>query len=113
MNECSAYVGLDVHKDTIAVAVALPGREEPVSRGEINNQRKSLLRQIRALSPNGELVSFCYEAGACGYGVYREIVETGHRGGGAEPDPASFGGAGEDGSVRRADAGAAASGGGS
>ena len=35
MNECSAYVGLDVHKDTIAVAVALPGREEPVYRGEI------------------------------------------------------------------------------
>ena len=27
MNEYSAYVGLDVHKDTIAVAVALPGRE--------------------------------------------------------------------------------------
>ena len=26
MNECSAYVGLDVHKDTIAVAVALPER---------------------------------------------------------------------------------------
>ena len=52
MNECSAYVGLDVHKDTIAVAVALPGREEPVYRGEIKNQRKSLLRLIRALSPN-------------------------------------------------------------
>ena len=32
MNESSAYVGLDVHKDTIAVAVALPGREEPVYR---------------------------------------------------------------------------------
>ena len=76
MNECSAYVGLDVHKDTIAVA--LPGREEPVYRGEIKNQRKSLLRLIRALSPNGELVSFCYEAGSCGYGVYREIIETGH-----------------------------------
>jgi len=30
MNECSAYVAPDVHKDTIAVAVALPGREEPV-----------------------------------------------------------------------------------
>lgn len=78
MNECSAYVGLDVHKDTIAVAVALPGREEPVYRGEIKNQRKSLLRLIRALSPNGELVSFCYEAGSCGYGVYREVIETGH-----------------------------------
>ena len=63
MNECSAYprvhggrLGLDVHKDTIAVAVALPGREEPVYRGEIKNQRKSLLRLIRVLSPNGELV---------------------------------------------------------
>ena len=78
MTECSAYVGLDVHKDTIAVAVAMPGREEPVYRGEIKNQRKSLLRLIRSLSPHGEVVSFCYEAGPCGYGVYREIVETGH-----------------------------------
>ena len=79
MNECSAYVGLDVHKDTIAVAVALPGRGEPVYRGEVKNQRKSVLRLIRALSPAGEAVSFCYEAGSCGYGVYREIIETGHR----------------------------------
>ena len=78
MNECSAYVGLDVHKDTIAVAVALPGRGDPVYRGEIKNQRKSLLRLIRALSPNGEVVSLCDEAGSCGYGVYREIIETGH-----------------------------------
>ena len=77
--------------------MALPGREGPVYRGEVKNQRKSLLRLIRALSPNGEMVSFCYEAGACGYGVYREIVETGRRGGGPEPDPAPFGGAGEDG----------------
>ena len=79
MTEFSAYVGLDVHKDTIAVAVAMPGREEPVYRGEIKNQRKSLLRLIRSLSPHGEVVSFCYEAGPCGYGVYREVVETGHR----------------------------------
>ena len=78
MTEFSAYVGLDVHKDTIAVAVALPGRGEPVYRGEMKNQRKSLLRLIRSLSPHGEVVSFCYEAGPCGYGVYREIIETGH-----------------------------------
>ena len=78
MTECSAYVGLDVHKDTIAVAVALPGREEAVYRGEIKNQRKSLLRLIGSLSPHGEVLSFCYEAGPCGYGVYREIIDTGH-----------------------------------
>lgn len=78
MNEYSAYVGLDIHKDAIAVAVALPGREEPTYRGEIKNQRRSLLRLIGSLSSNGGLVSFCYEAGPCGYGVYREIIETGH-----------------------------------
>ena len=79
MTECSAYVGLDVHKDTIAVAVALPGRAVPAYRGEIKHQRRSLERLIRRLSPNGEVLSFCYEAGPCGYGLYREIIETGHR----------------------------------
>ena len=77
MSDYSAYVGLDVHKDAIAVAVALPGRKEPTYRGEIKNERKSLLRLVGSLSPNGEVVSFCYEAGPCGYGVYREITKTG------------------------------------
>ncbi len=69
MVEYSAYVGLNVHKDTISVAVALPGREDPVFRGEIRNQRSSLRRLIGRLSPDGEVISFCYEAGPCGYGV--------------------------------------------
>ncbi|MDE0005107.1 MAG: IS110 family transposase, partial [Rhodospirillaceae bacterium] len=66
MNEYSAYVGLDVHKDTIAVAVALPGRGEPVYRGEIAHRRGSLRRLMSRLSPHGEVLSFCYEAGPCG-----------------------------------------------
>ncbi len=78
MVDYSAYVGLDVHKDTISVAVAFPGREDPVFRGEIRNQRSSLRRLIGRLSPDGEVISFCYEAGPCGYGVYREIVAAGH-----------------------------------
>ncbi len=57
MNECSGYVGLDVHKNTIAVAGALPGREEVVYRGEVKSQRKSLHRVIRSLSPNGEAMA--------------------------------------------------------
>jgi transposase len=36
-NVHAAYVGLDVHKETIAVAVAEPGRGEPIYRGEIAN----------------------------------------------------------------------------
>ena len=78
MTEYSTYVGLDVHKDSIAVAVAVAGREEPDYRGKIRNERRSLRRLINRLSPHGELLSFCYEAGSCGYGVYREIVDIGH-----------------------------------
>ena len=78
MKEYSAYVGLDVHKETIAVAVALPGRGDPVYRGEIAHRRGSLRRLMGRLSPHGEVLSFCYEAGPCGYGVYREIAEAGH-----------------------------------
>lgn len=78
MSECSAYVGLDVHKETIAVAVARPGRSKPEYRGEIRNCRKSLMSLVKNLSPDGELLSFCYEAGPCGYGLYRELIETGH-----------------------------------
>ena len=78
MEECSAYVGLDVHKDTIAVAVARPGREDPVYRGPIRNERAAWRRLVRQLSPNGERLSFCYEAGPCGYGIYRELLALGH-----------------------------------
>ena len=82
MVEYSAYAGLDIHMGTISAAVALVGREDPVFRGEIRNQRSSLRHLIGRLSPDGEVVSFCYEVGSSGYGVYREIVATpsGHRG---------------------------------
>ena len=79
MAEYRAYVGLDVHKDTIAVAVAWPGREEPEYRGIVLNRRNSLRKVIGGLQgPVGEVLSFAYEAGPCGYGIYREIGETGH-----------------------------------
>lgn len=78
MKQFSAYVGLDVHKESIAVAVALPGREPAEYLGKIKPSRGSLQRLIRRLSQNGERLSFCYEAGPCGYGLYREIEELGH-----------------------------------
>ena len=57
MVDYSAYIGLNVHKDKIAVAVVLPGREDPVYRGEIRNERSSLRRLVRHLSPCGEVLS--------------------------------------------------------
>ncbi len=76
--EYSADVGLDVHKDSIAVAIARPGRAQPAWPGTIPNRRSSLLRLISRLSPDGLVLSFCDEVGPCGYGIYREIMETGH-----------------------------------
>ena len=50
MTEYRTYVGLDVHKDSIAVA----GQEEPDYRGKIGNERRSLRRLINRLSPHGD-----------------------------------------------------------
>lgn len=73
-----AEVGLDVHNDTMAVAVTLAGRGEPVHRSELAHRRGSLRRLMSRLSPHGQAVSSCDVAGRCGYGVYREITEAGH-----------------------------------
>jgi transposase len=76
----AAYIGLDVHKETIAVAVAEPGREEPIYRGEIANQPKRIEKLIAKLSEAyaGAVLQFCYEAGPCGYVLYRQILACGH-----------------------------------
>ena len=75
-----AFIGLDVHKETIAVAVALPGRDEPQYRGEIAHEPKVLKRWLERLNDEfgGALLLFCYEAGPCGYGLYRQLTEAGH-----------------------------------
>ena len=49
MAEYRAYVGLDIHKDTIAAAVAWPGRGEPEYRGTILNRRRSVQKLIHGL----------------------------------------------------------------
>lgn len=78
MNKFSAYVGLDVHKETIAVAVAMPGREQPEYRGEIPNRPEAIKQLIQKLSPDGEVLSVCYEAGPCGYAIHRQVTGMGH-----------------------------------
>lgn len=76
----SLYVGLDVHKDSIAVAIARPGRSEPEYRGEISNQPKLVKQLLQRLSQEvGDgILLVCYEAGPCGYILYRQIIALGH-----------------------------------
>lgn len=75
-----AYIGLDVHKDSVAIAIAEPGRSEPLYQGEIVNTPKAVKRLLNRLNKKygGELLLFCYEAGPCGYVLFRQITELGH-----------------------------------
>lgn len=75
-----AYIGLDVHKETIAVAVARAGRSVPESRAELANTPQAVSKLVARLSRefDGQLLLWCYEAGPCGYGLYRQILSGGH-----------------------------------
>jgi len=77
--EYPAYVGLDVHKETIVVAVARAGRGAPEIRRKIANRPKAVRKMVTGLTEEfgGEVLEFSYEAGPCGYVLYRQIVEMG------------------------------------
>lgn len=76
----AAYIGLDVHKASIAVSVAEAGRQAPEFRGEIPNEPRAIDQLVRQLSERfgGQRLLFSYEAGPCGYGVYHQIQASGH-----------------------------------
>ncbi len=78
MEKFSKYVGLDVHKETIAVSVADEAGGKSRYFGEISNTPEAVRKLLQRLSPEGEVVSYCYEAGPCGYGIYRQISQSGH-----------------------------------
>jgi transposase len=72
------YVGLDVHKESIAVAYAPEERgTEVVSLGAIGTRQCDIDKMIRTLQSKGAPLVFVYEAGPCGYWLYRYLTRKG------------------------------------
>ena len=75
----STFIGLDVHKATISVAVAQGERGGEVRHwGTILHRPDHVRKLVEKLAAGGRRLHFCYEAGPCGYGLYRQLVEMGH-----------------------------------
>jgi transposase len=72
------FVGLDVHKDSIAVAHAQgQSADPPVFLGEIGTRQADLDKLLRRLRAKTPTLVFAYEAGPTGYGVHRYLTGQG------------------------------------
>ena len=75
MKETVRFLGLDVHAETIAVAIAEPDGEVR-SLGTIANRAESIRKLVKKLGP-AERLKACYEAGPTGYVLYWHLAELG------------------------------------
>ena len=72
------FIGMDVHKKTITIAIADEGRQnQPRVYGTITNDLDALDKFCRKMVSTANQLHFVYEAGPCGYGICRHLTEKG------------------------------------
>ena len=79
MANYTKFIGLDVHKEQIAVAIADSRSQEVRSYGNVPNIDQAIASLAKKLSEDNAHLSFVYEAGPCGYMVHRQLSEAGYR----------------------------------
>jgi transposase len=80
MENRSMFVGLDVHKETIDVSIAEGHRDGEVRHyGVIASDLEPLDKVVRALRAPDRQLHFVYEAGPCGFRIYRHLTKRGEQ----------------------------------
>jgi transposase len=79
VDHSEAFIGLDTSKLRNAVAIADGVRCGEVRfLGEIENSAAATTKLVRKLAAKYRRLTFCYEAGPTGYGLYRQVKSLGH-----------------------------------
>ena len=76
MSKSLVYVGMDVHKDSITIAVARQRQEPAEIWKTIPNEGERLRKALKMLVKSGEALRVCYEAGPTGFGLCRRLREA-------------------------------------
>jgi len=78
MKNNSIFIGMDVHKNSIDIALAHKGRNGQVLHyGKIDGSLAALDKFVRKLISKGHDPHFVYEAGPCGYQIYHHLAGQG------------------------------------